>query len=118
MIKLTVDTTCNYVDGKLPVLDVTVKVNEKEHKRIDLEFFEKLTKNPRIILANSALSFHKKITILTQECLRRLRNTKIELGPEIQRKHLNRFMLKLKTSGYNQKFRMEILDSAMKASKK
>jgi hypothetical protein len=118
MIKLTVETPCNFPDGKLPVLDVTVKVNEEEQNRIDFEFFEKTTKNPRVILANSALSMAKKRTILTQECLRRLRNTKIELGPEIQRKHLNQFMLKLKNSGYHAKFRMQILDSGMKAYQK
>ena len=86
--------------------------------RIDFEFFEKPTKNPRVILASSALSFPKKRTILTQEFLRRLRNTKVELGPEIQKKHLNQFMQKLKHSGYSQKFRMEILDSALKAFEK
>ena len=38
MIKLTVETPCNFPDGKLPVLDVTVKVNEEEQNRIDFEF--------------------------------------------------------------------------------
>jgi hypothetical protein len=118
MIKLTVETPCNFIDGKLPVLDVKVNINDKEHNRIDFEFFEKSTKNPRVILADSALSFSKKRTILTQECLRRLRNTKLELGPEVQKKHLNDFMLKLKNSGYNQKFRTEILNSGKKAFQK
>ena len=86
--------------------------------RIDFEFFEKPTKNPRVILADSALSFSKKRTILTQECLRRLRNTKMELGSEVQGVHLNKFMLKLKNSGYNFKFRKEILDSGLKAYQK
>ena len=67
---------------------------------------------------DSALSFSQKRTILTQECLRRLRNTKIELGPDIQKKHLDEFMLKLKVSKYSQKFRTEVLDSAIKAFEK
>ena len=66
-------------------------------------------------MADSAMSFSQKRTILTQECLRRLRNTKIELGVEVQKLHLNRFILKLKNSGYTQKFRTEILDSGLKA---
>ena len=78
---------------------------------MDFEFYEKPTKNPRVVLADSALSFRQKRTILTQEGLRRLRNTKIELGTEVQRSHLNKFMLKVKNSGYNAKFRSEILDS-------
>ena len=118
MIKLTVETPCNFQDGKLPVLDVKVNINEKENCRIDFEFFEKETKYPKVILADSALSFSKKRTILTQEGLRRLRNTKIELGVEVQRAHLNKFMLKLKNSGYNYKFRTEISDSILKAHQK
>jgi hypothetical protein len=118
MIKLTVETPCDSPDGKLAVLDLKVNVNHDEQNRIDFEFFEKPTKNPRVILADSALSFSKKRTILTQECLRRLRNTKIELGPGVQNRHLNLYMLKLKKSGYNQKFRTEILDSGLKAFQK
>ena len=56
MIKLTVETPCNFPDGKLPVLDVTVNINEAEQERIDYEFFEKPTKHPKVILADSALS--------------------------------------------------------------
>ena len=113
MIKLTVETPCNFANGKLPVLDVEVNINKKEENRIDFEFFEKPTKNPRVILADSALSLSKKRTILTQEGLRRLRNTKIELGTKVQEKHLNKFMLKLKNSGYRKKFRKELLDSIL-----
>ena len=75
MIKLTVDTLCNHKDGKLPVLDVKVNVNHDENKRIEFEFYQKPTKNPLVILADSALSHSQKRTILTQEGLRRLRNT-------------------------------------------
>ena len=47
MIKLTVETPCNAPDGKLAVLDLKVKVNHEEQNRIDFEFYEKPTKNPR-----------------------------------------------------------------------
>ena len=60
----------------------------------------------------------KKRTILTQECLRIIRNTKIELGVETRNKHLSNFMVKLKSSGYNQKFIIEVLNSALKAFEK
>ena len=84
MIKVTIDTPCNYEDRQLPILDVKVRVNQEVENRIDFEFFEKPTKNPKVILADSALSSSSKRTILTQECLRRLRNTKLEIGKEIQ----------------------------------
>ena len=50
----------------------------------------------------------RECTILTQD-------TKVELGPEVQRKHLNIFMLHLKNSGYRKTFRQELLDSAYKS---
>ena len=40
MIKLTIETPCNFVDGKMPVLDVKVNVNGQESDRIDFEYFE------------------------------------------------------------------------------
>ena len=101
--------------GKLAVLDVTVNVNKAKNNRMDYEFFEKPTKNKRVILKDAALPANQKRTILTQECLRRLRNTKLELGEDIKVKHLNEFMLKLKNSGYPTKYRTEILESALVA---
>ena len=47
-----------------------------------------------------------------------MRNTKIELGENVRNKHLTNFMLKLKNSGYAEKFRMEVLNSALKAFEK
>ena len=115
MIPFTVETPCTSKDRKIAILDVKVNINENEQNRIDFEFFEKPTKIQRVILADSAMSFSTKRTILTQECWRVLRNTKVELGPEVQKTHLDRFMLKLKNSGFSHKFRREILDSAFKA---
>ena len=66
-------------------------------------------------MADSALNWKQKRTILTQEALRRLRNTSLELGHEVQCDHLSDFMLKLKDSGYGEKFRSEIVYSAKKA---
>ena len=39
----------------------------------------------------------------------------MELGEDVQIKHLNDFMVKLKNSGYDKKYRIQVLDSAMKA---
>ena len=114
-LKFTIDTPCNYEDGKMPALDIKVNINVKKNNRIDYEFYEKPTKNSRVILFDSAINSASKRTILTQECLRRLRNTKVELGEDIRNIHLNNFMLKLKNSGYSKKYRMEILRSALLA---
>ena len=102
-------------NGKIPILDIQARLNKKENNRLDYEFFEKPTKNKNVILFDSAIPAKQKRTILTQECLRRLRNTKIELGAEVQNKYLSEFMIKLKRSGYSAKYRIEILDSAKNA---
>ena len=39
----------------------------------------------------------------------------MELGHEVRNFHLNNFMLKMKNSGYSKKWRVQILDSALKA---
>ena len=100
IIKFTYDVPRNHTNDKFPVLDVEVNINKNENNKIDYEFYEKPTNNKRIILEDAALPSKQKRTILTQECLRRLRNTKIELGEAIEIKHLNNFMLKMKNSGY------------------
>ena len=75
-------------------------------------------KNERVILEDASLPAKQKRTILTQECLRRLRNTKKELGEEVRVKHLNKFMLKIKNSGFSAKYRTQILDSSLAAYEK
>ena len=69
-------------------------------------------------MADSAINSSTKRTILTQECLRRLRNTKIELGEEIRNEHLTKFMLKMKNSGHKVNFRTRILKSSLNAFEK
>ena len=118
MLKFTIDVPSYHAEGKMPVLDLKVNVNGEKSNRIDFEHYEKPTKNPKILMMSSALNSSTKRTILTQECLRRLRNTKFELGESVRNQHLNQFMLKMKNSGYNQKYRIQILDSALKAFNK
>ena len=115
IVKFTADMPSKHKSNKIAILDVEVNINKKEQNRIDYEFYEKPSKNKRVILEDAALPAPQKRTILTQECLRRLRNTKIELGKETQVKHLNNFMLTMKNSGYPVKYRTEILNSSLKA---
>ena len=118
MIQFTVDYPSHHDNKKLSILDINASINREEQNRIDFEFYEKETKNKLVILNSSAIPSKQKRTILTQECLRRLRNTKIELGTDVQIKHLNDFMVKLKNSGYSVEYRKQIVDSALKAFEK
>ena len=118
ILQFTVDLPNSHENGKIAILDIEAKINRHEKNRIEYEFNIIPSKNKRVILENAALPHSQERTILTQECLRRLRNTMVDLGEETQNKHLNRFMLKQKNSGYSAKFRTDILDSALKAFEK
>ena len=112
MIQFTYDIPMSYPDSKLPVLDIKLWLDPSVEAMY--EFFEKVTKNDKVILASSAIPRNQKITILTAEAVRRLRNTSRKLGSSIQNKHLNDFTVKLKDSGYSAKDRKEIIVNAKK----
>ena len=107
MIKFTGDYPTNHESQKLPILDIQVQMNTEN--RVLFEFYEKETKTDKVILASSAMSWHQKFQILTNEALRRLRNTSQELGVDIQNFHLSKFSVKMKDSGYNPKFRSRVI---------
>ena len=110
MIKFTCDFPSAHDDGKIPILDVKVWLNSENEALF--EFFEKETKSQKVILASSALPNNQKLTILTAEAVRRLRNTSQQLGPEVQTNHLNNFTVKLKDSGYPEEFRAKVISQA------
>ena len=62
-------TPCNVTDGQIPVLEVKVNVNDKEDNTI---YFE-----PQSYLHRLCSQLVSKWTILTQEGLGRIINTKI-----------------------------------------
>ena len=47
-----------------------------------------------------------------------MRNTKVKFGENSRNEHLNNFMVKLKNSGYNEKYQKQILESAYKGFEK
>ena len=116
MIQFTYDIPGSYSDSKLPVLDVKLWLDPTGE--VLFEFFEKATKNSKVILASSAIPRRQKISILTAEAVRRMRNTSRKLGSSVQNKHLNDFTVKLKDSGYSTKDRQEIIEKAKKIFEK
>ena len=57
----------------------------------------------------TAMSMANKISILTQEGSRRLRNCSLSLPWEVQKEYLDRLAIHMKWSGYNQKVREVVL---------
>ena len=70
----SVDCPSNHSDGFLPILDLKTRIVNK--KIVDYRFFKKPTSNRMTIMASSALPPNVKRTTMTNEVLRRLRNTK------------------------------------------
>ena len=58
MINFSVDTPSMNEDGMMPILDVKVKIGPKNE--VVHDFYEKPTKNQRVVLASSALSWTPK----------------------------------------------------------
>ena len=77
--------------------------------QILFRFYSKPMKPQRTCLASSANPWQQKRTMLTQECIRRLRNTSRNLCCKKKQDILSEYMQILKNSGYTVKFRKEIL---------
>ena len=123
-IELEVDYLSQHEDGKLPTLDLKVWVEtrrqsgreEEDGLSVVLhEFYAKDVASKCVINARSALPWNSKRTILTQEVLRILLNCSRELPWATVISHVNHMMLRLQYSGYDQKFRAELVRSALKA---
>ena len=71
-----------------------------------------------VVLAQSALSWPVKRTVLTQEALRIMLNCSPLLPVQELTEHLSHFSLRMQYSGYSQKFRGEIINSAYIAYRK
>ena len=109
-IQLTADYPSKHENGWMPLLDIQVRVrnNQVEHK-----FYKKEVSNPLLMLANSAMPMKIKRNSLAQEGIRRLRNTSRHLPWEMKADILSDFSHKLMLSGYDEKFRLDIIQSAV-----
>ena len=77
-------------------------------------------KSPFVMMRSSAVSDITKRSALTQEAVRRFRNTHENVPREEVAEIFNKFSLKMKNSGYTAKFRGEIIragDLAFKEQK-
>merc|ERR1711860_15486 len=136
-IKLEIDYPSKHEDGKMPLLDIKVwmeesnsktdKQNKKKEssqeqnitkKAIRYEHYRKSMASRMTVHARSAIPENQKRNIITQEVIRILKNCSRELSWEIKVKHLEQLSLRLQYSGYYMKFRREVIDSGVKAYRK
>ena len=122
-IQLEVDVPSNHEDGKMPILDLKVWMREVEteeglKRKILHEHYVKDIANKHVIERDSAMSLQNKRRILTQMCLRVLLNNSKYLSLEESRERVNFFMRRMQASGYDKRFRYEVLKSAVNAYEK
>ena len=91
----------DFPDGKLPSLDINIWV---EDGRILYEFFEKPMATNLMVEAGSALSREVKMSTLSEEIARRLRNTSQWLDCARRLEILEKACTKMKTSGHTDDF--------------
>ena len=115
-LKLTTDCPSNHPSGYMPMLDLQVKVDQ--NNKVEYLFYSKPMSSPFVILANSAMPIKIKRNSLVQEAIRRLRNTKRSLSWDVKARILSEFCNKMKVSGYSEKFRLEIIQSAVRGFEK
>ena len=116
-IKLTFDCPSKNQDRKLPILDVKMWVEKEQNGKSTImhEFYQKDMSSKHVVHSRSGMSTQQKRTILTQEALRILQRCSENLNEKITKEHLSEFSRKMQFSGYEQKFREEVLRSALTA---
>ena len=113
---MEIDYPSNYANNKLPILDIKVWTERQEAQdNILFELYNKDVATKAVINAKSAISWQTKRTVLTQEALRILLNCSDTLPREVVNKHLEHLIMKLQFSGYDKRFRYDIINSAYKA---
>ena len=95
-----------------------MKVWLDDGRKLMYEYYAKDVSSKSVLNAKSVLAWSTKRTILTQEVLRVLLNCSPDLGVERTVKHVETMVLRMQYSGYDKKFRAEVVDSAYKAYEK
>ena len=71
-----------------------------------------------VMMNKSALPHRMKVTTLTQEIIRRQKNTARSVGSKRRREILSKMMVKMKRSGYDQRMRRRVLVAGMRGYEK
>ena len=101
-LNFTVELGEDFIDGKLPSLDVAIWI--ENGNRIMYKFFEKTMATNLMVEANSALSKEVKLSTLSEEVSRRLRNTSPRLNSSRRLEILEKACVKMRTSGHSEEF--------------
>lgn len=112
---IEVDHPSNHPSGWMPLLDIQVRVEGQE---VQWKFYRKPVSSPFFLLNRSAVSAKVKRTMLAQEGLRRLRNTKPTMVKEEKKELMEDMAEMMARSGYPEDFRKEVLKASLKGYNK
>ena len=128
-LQFTTEIPEDFRDGKLPTLDCRIwpeerpqeKVGDEEQDRdaarrpkLIYSFFEKEMNSPFCILESSALPSNTKVSSLSQDVIRRMLNTCELVHQEERNEIVEKFISKLRRSGYQQEQIVDIVSSGLK----
>ena len=110
-MEFTVDTEDDHENRRIPMLDICTW-REGKHK-VKHAFYEKDVSSKLVVMSKSATPQGNKISSLSQEVIRRQRNTGRSIGPQERINEMNKFMVKMYMSGYNQNEREDVMRSGL-----
>ena len=114
-LKLTKDLPEYHQNGKCPMLDIQVWLEEKQgFCKIRHTFYQKPTTSPLVFHASGAHSWRSKLITLAEELRRRFLHMDADHTWEDQRFVLSDFIQKMTDSGYDHLTRSEVIKSAAK----
>ena len=115
-IKVTGDIPSNYVDSRLPILDLKVWIGEVETKiyKVVTSHYMKDVSTRAVINERSSHPYNMKKNVFINEVARILRNCNSYLKWEETADHISYFMKRLQFSGYDQGFRFEVVKKALR----
>ena len=105
-IQFTVDFPAKHEDRSMPVLDLKVQII---NNKISHVFYKKECAHPCVILNRSAVAAGIKKNAIFQEGLRIVKNCSPDVPTETVKQHLTVFMNSLRRSGYNEKYRLNMI---------
>ena len=97
-LRFTVETAEDFKDAALPTLDTKVWI---EGGRLLYTYFEKPMANKKVMARKSAMGENMKIASLSQDLVRRMKNTSSRLPQSSRNEVVNQYTIKLASSGYS-----------------
>ena len=115
-LQFTADFPSLHTSGWMPLLDLEVRI--ASDLSVDYRFYSKPCSSQYVMMKNSAMPARTKMSSLTQEAVRRLRNTRATLPwQDNQAPILTDFARKMARSGYNEAYREVVIKLEWQAMK-